>query len=80
MSDELFALPPFKPAEALVQLKRSLRDLSGQRRHQCSFALGGVAGFQIVVISGHRSSSVQRASLRRTSSVNLRISGLPASA
>ncbi|NRF66562.1 hypothetical protein HLB44_06170 [Aquincola sp. S2] len=27
MSDDFFALPPFKPAEALGLLKRSLRDL-----------------------------------------------------
>jgi hypothetical protein len=27
MADDLFAPPPFKPAEALVQLKRQLREL-----------------------------------------------------
>ncbi len=27
MSDDFFALPPFKPEDALQQLKRSLRDL-----------------------------------------------------
>lgn len=27
--DDFFALPPFKPAEAWVQLKRQLRDLRG---------------------------------------------------
>jgi hypothetical protein len=27
MSDDFFALPPFKPADALLRLKRSLRDL-----------------------------------------------------
>jgi len=32
MSDDFFAPPPFKPADALVQLKRQLRDLKLSER------------------------------------------------
>lgn len=41
MSDENFALPPFKPAEALVQLKRSLRDLRPLGERGDGFELKG---------------------------------------
>ncbi|MCK6420611.1 MAG: hypothetical protein L6Q73_06845 [Aquabacterium sp.] len=41
MSDEFFALPPFKPAEALLQLKRSLRDLRTLTERGDGFELKG---------------------------------------
>ena len=41
MNDDSFALPPFKPAEALVQLKRSLRDLRTLAERGDSFELKG---------------------------------------
>jgi hypothetical protein len=39
--DFSFALPPFKPAEALVQLKRSLRDLRTLAERGDGFELKG---------------------------------------
>jgi hypothetical protein len=41
MSDDFFAAPPFKPAEALQALKRSLRDLRPLAERGNGFELGG---------------------------------------
>jgi hypothetical protein len=43
MSDDFLALPAFKPEEALVQLKRSLRDLRGLSERGNGFELKGAA-------------------------------------
>jgi hypothetical protein len=40
--DDFFAPPPFKPAEALVQLKRSLRDLRPLAERGEGFELQGM--------------------------------------
>jgi hypothetical protein len=40
--DDLFALPPFKPADALVQLKRSLRELRVLAERGDDFELNGL--------------------------------------
>lgn len=42
MSDDFFAPPPFKPAEALIQLKRSLRDLRPLAERGEGFDLRGM--------------------------------------
>ena len=41
MNDDFFAPPPFKPAEALVQLKRSLRELRPLAERGEGFELQG---------------------------------------
>ncbi|MGY4830863.1 hypothetical protein ACVNIS_19990 [Sphaerotilaceae bacterium SBD11-9] len=41
MSDDFFALPAFKPDEALVSLKRQLRDLKPLAERGTSFEIGG---------------------------------------
>jgi hypothetical protein len=41
MSEDFFALPPFKPAEALPLLKRSLRDLHSLAERGDAFELKG---------------------------------------
>lgn len=41
MSDDFFSLPPFKPAEALPLLKRSLRDLRTLTERGDAFELKG---------------------------------------
>jgi hypothetical protein len=41
MSDDFFALPPFKPAEALQLLKRNLRDLRTLTERGDAFELKG---------------------------------------
>lgn len=43
MSDDFFALPAFKPEEALVQLKRALRDLRQLTERGNGFELKGAA-------------------------------------
>ncbi len=40
-SDDFFALPAFKPEQALVQLKRQLRDLKGLAERGNGFELAG---------------------------------------
>lgn len=40
MSDDFFALPPFKPDEALVTLKRQLRDLRPLAERGNGFEIG----------------------------------------
>jgi hypothetical protein len=41
MSDDFFALPAFKPDEALVTLKRQLRDLRPLAERGAGFEIGG---------------------------------------
>ena len=41
MSDDFFALPAFKPDEALVTLKRQLRDLKPLAERGTGFEIGG---------------------------------------
>ena len=41
MSDDFFALPAFKPDEALVALKRQLRDLKPLAERGNGFEIGG---------------------------------------
>lgn len=41
MSDDFFAPPPFKPGDALVQLKRNLRDLKPLAERGNGFELAG---------------------------------------
>ena len=47
MSDQFFAMPAFKPDEALLQLKRSLRDLSGLAASRDGFSLRGRSVIEI---------------------------------
>lgn len=46
-SDDFFALPPFKPDEALVQLRRSLRELRALTERNDGFELRGQAVVQV---------------------------------
>ena len=48
MSDDFFALPPFKPAEALALLKRSLRDLRTLTERGDAFELKGSRVIELV--------------------------------
>jgi hypothetical protein len=41
MSDDFFSVPPFKPADALLRLKRSLRDLRPLAERGDDFELHG---------------------------------------
>lgn len=45
--DDFFALPPFKPAEALVQLKRQLRDLRPLTERGAGFEIRGQAVIEL---------------------------------
>jgi hypothetical protein len=49
MSDDFFAPPPFKPAEALIQLKRSLRDLRPLAERGDGFDLQGCRVIELAV-------------------------------
>ena len=48
MSEDFFALPPFKPAEALALLKRSLRDLRTLNERGDAFDLKGSRVMELV--------------------------------
>ena len=48
MSDDFFAPPPFKPAEALIQLKRSLRELRPLAERGEGFELQGGRVIELV--------------------------------
>ena len=52
MSDQFFAMPAFKPDEALLQLKRSLRDLSGLAASRDGFSLRGRSVIELSVAEG----------------------------
>jgi len=45
--DDFFAAPPFKPAEALVQLKRQLRELHALAERGPGFELRGQAVIEL---------------------------------
>jgi hypothetical protein len=47
--DDFFAPPPFKPDEALVQLKRSLRDLRALAERGAGFELKGQPVVELAV-------------------------------
>ncbi len=47
--DDFFALPPFKPDEALVQLKRAVRDLRGLNERANGFDWKGHAVLELTV-------------------------------
>lgn len=49
MSEDFFALPAFKPDEALVQLKRSLREQRGLGERGNGFELKGAAVIALAV-------------------------------
>ena len=49
MADDFFAPPAFKPDEALVQLKRSLRDLRALAERGAGFELKGQAVVELAV-------------------------------
>jgi hypothetical protein len=53
MSDEFFALPPFKPAEALQLLKRSLRDLRTLTERGDAFELKGSRVIELAAAGQH---------------------------
>lgn len=50
MSDEFSSLPPFKPAEALMRLKRSLRDLRVLSERGDGFELKGAPVIALVAL------------------------------
>ena len=49
MSDDFFALPAFKPADSLIQLKRSLRDLRPLAERGDGFELQGQRVIELAV-------------------------------
>ena len=49
MSDDFFAPPAFKPADALIQLKRSLRDLRPLAERGDGFELQGKRVIELTV-------------------------------
>jgi hypothetical protein len=49
MAEDFFALPPFKPAEGLQQLKRFVRDLRTLTEKGTGFELQGVAVLDLQV-------------------------------
>lgn len=49
MSDDFFAPPAFKPAEALIQLKRSLRDLRALAERGDGFDLQGKRVIELLI-------------------------------
>lgn len=49
MSDDFFALPPFKPADALIQLKRSLRELRPLAERGDGFDLQGQRMIELAI-------------------------------
>jgi hypothetical protein len=49
MAEDFFTLPPFKPAEALQQLKRFVRDLRTLSEKAGAFELQGVAVLDLQV-------------------------------
>ena len=71
MSDELgdfFALPPFKPDEALVQLRRQLKDLRLQEQAggpPARFALKGVVVVELKVEAGGEKPAIAAAVVKR---------------
>ncbi len=48
-SDDFFALPPFKPDDALVQLRRSLRELRALSERNEGFELRGQPVVQLAL-------------------------------
>ena len=53
MSDDFFALPPFKPAEALQLLKRNLRDLRTVTERGDAFELKGSRVIELAAAAQH---------------------------
>ena len=53
MSDDFFALPPFKPTEALQLLKRNLRDLRTLTERGDAFELKGARVIELVAAQQH---------------------------
>jgi hypothetical protein len=53
MNDDLFALPPFKPAEALALLKRGLRDLRTITERGDAFDLKGARVVELAAGDKH---------------------------
>lgn len=49
MTDDFFVLPPFKPAEALQQFKRFVRDLRSLTERGTSFELQGIVVLDVKV-------------------------------
>jgi hypothetical protein len=47
--DDFFALPPFRPDEALIQLKRAIRDLRGLTERTNQFVWKGHPVLEIAV-------------------------------
>ena len=53
MSDDFFALPPFKPAQALQLLKRNLRDLRTVSERGDAFELKGLRVIELAAAEQH---------------------------
>ena len=53
MNDDFFALPPFKPAETLVLLKRTLRDLRTLTERGDAFELKGSRVIELAATDQH---------------------------
>jgi hypothetical protein len=47
--DDFFALPPFKPDEALIQLKRTVRELRGLSERTNQFVWKGLPVLELAV-------------------------------
>ena len=80
MSDDFFTPPPFKPDEALVQLKRMLRELRPLTERGSGFELAGQAVVQlqredralVVQLAKHPARTPQWERLVLTSSADVR--------